>query len=629
MLDVFRRGAKGWTAKILLGLLVLSFGVWGVADVFRGGGQTGTLAKVGGIEISATEFNRTFNERLQELSRQLGQPVSIEEARKLGIDRQVLAEMMRGAAFDAQAAKMKLAISNSQIAAKISANPTFHNSKGEFDPELLKAILARNGISEASYVASERQQFLRKAIGDNAGSNFTPPKVLVEAAYKHRNEQRDANYFVVRPKPEDIPAATEADLKKFYDDNPQQYTAPEYRTIAAFRAEPEDLAAVIPISDADLMIGYEKYKRDYFTPETRTILQITFPSVDDAKKAKDRITAGEDFLAIAKERGLSEADATLLGTTRESIPDEKIADAAFKLPEGQVSDPVEGRLSVVLLKIQKVTPEKQSTLDEVKDQLRGRLQLEKAREQLQSVYDSVEDARAAQTSFEDIAKRANLKFFLATTDARGLGKDGKDVDLPSKEEVLKQAFQTDSGIENDALATAGDGYLWYEVREVIPAAVKPYDSVKAQVEADWKSRRTRELALDMARKLVEKGKSGAKLDDLAKEAGAEIKTIQGLKRNETSADFDAQAVSALFAAPESGFAFAPDGDGKGAKIMQSQAVLLPPFDGGSADAKAVEKAMADGGGAASLDLYVNKLQSELGVSVDEALWSQVTGANAN
>lgn len=628
MLDALRRGAKGWTAKILLGLLVLSFGIWGVADVFTGSRQ-GALATVGGIEIQADDFTRVYNDRLQQLSKQLGQPISAAEARRLGIDRQVLNELLRGASFDAQAAKMKLAVSDAQIAKQIAADPTFHNAQGQFDPALFKSILARSGLSEQIYVAGQRQQFLREAIADNAGAHFTPPKALVEAAYKHRNEQRDARYFVVRPKPEDIPAPSAEDLKKFYEDNPQQYTAPEYRTIVAFRAEPEDIGPTIQINDADLAAAYEKYKADYFTPETRTILQITFPSLDEAKKAKDRITAGEDFLAIAKERGLSETDATLIASTRDAIPDDKIADAAFSLPEGQVSEPVEGRLSIVLLKIQKITPEKQAPLDEVKDQLRKRLQTEKAREEIQSVYDSVEDARAAQTSFEEIAKRANLKFVTVVTDARGLDRDGKEVDLPSKEEVLKQAFESDTGLENDALTTQTDGYVWYEVREVVPAAVKPFDTVKAQVETDWKSRRTRELAIDQARKLAERGRDGASLDDLAKEAGAEIKTIRGLKRNETSADFDAQAVSALFSAPETGFAFAPDSDGKGAKLIQSQSVLLPPYDGGSADAKSIEKAMGDGGGSATLALYVARLQSELGVTVNEALWSQVTGANAN
>jgi peptidyl-prolyl cis-trans isomerase D len=290
---------------------------------------------------------------------------------------------------------------------------------------------------------------------------------------------------------------------------------------------------------------------------------------------------------------------------------------------------VEGTLSIALLKVTKITPEKQASLDEVRNELKTRLQLEKAHDEIENTYNAIEDARAAQDNFETIAKRANLPFLLVpATDASGLDKAGKAVDLPFKQEVLKQAFASDVGVENDALATPSDGYVWYEVREVTPAALKPFDAVKSQVQSDWTSQKTREVALEKAHKLVERARNGVALDALAQESGAEIKTIQGLKRNETNADFDAAAVSALFSVPEGGFASAPDSDGKAAKVMQSQAVLLPPFDPSSAQAKSITKSVGQSAGAEMLAEYVSELQKDIGVSVDESLWSKVTGANA-
>ena len=88
-------------------------------------------------------------------------------------------------------------------------------------------------------------------------------------------------------------------------------------------------------------------------------------------------------------------------------------------------------------------------------------------------------------------------------------------------------------------------------------------------------------------------KSVPRLKTLAKEASAEIQTAQGLKRNESDATFDPAAVAALFAVPENGFAYAVEADGKGAKVMQSQAVLLPAFDPASADAKAIAEQVED------------------------------------
>src|SRR5205085_10044239 len=174
---------------------------------------------------------------------------------------------------------------------------------------------------------------------------------------------------------------------------------------AIMTVEPKDVAAKINVSDADLAAAYNTHKADYFTPETRTILQMTFPNIEEARKVKERLAKGEDFLAIAKERGMTEADATLPDRTKDSIPDAAIADAAFSLPLDQVSNPVEGSLSIMLLKVTKITPAKQASLDEVRGQLKARLQLDKAHDQIENIYNSVEDARAAQDSFETIAKR--------------------------------------------------------------------------------------------------------------------------------------------------------------------------------------------------------------------------------
>src|SRR5205823_8414170 len=133
-----------------------------------------------------------------------------------------------------------------------------------------------------------------------------------------------------------------------------------------------------------------KYKVDYYTPEKRTVLQITFPSLDEAQKAKARIAAGTDFMAIATERGLKEADITFADKTPGDFLDPAIAKAAFALPEGAVSDPVKGGLAIALLKVTKVSPERQKTLDEVKAELTQRLQLERARDEIDGVYNTVE-----------------------------------------------------------------------------------------------------------------------------------------------------------------------------------------------------------------------------------------------
>jgi len=116
------------------------------------------------------------------------------------------------------------------------------------------------------------------------------------------------------------------------------------------------------------------------------------------------------------------------------------------------------------------------------------------------------------------------------------------------------------------------------------------------------------------------------LDKLAAEAKAEIKTARGLKRNEASPDFDVPAVTALFSVPQNEFAWSLEGDGKTAKIMQPQAVLAEPFDSKSNAAKELVQSVREAASKDILTTYLTALQGQIGVSINNKLWQQVSGS---
>jgi peptidyl-prolyl cis-trans isomerase D len=624
MMDSMRKAAKSWVAKLLIGLLAVSFGVWGIADVFKFGTATG-LATVGNQEITAAQYGKAFQNRLREIANQTGKGLTPEEARTYGVDKGVLGYLIQGAALDDEAHRLKLGVSNEFLAKKVMTNPSFLDSAGKFNADRFKQALAQNGYSESAFFADERQRLLREALTQTAAGGLPVSAGMLQAQYQFDNEQRDARYFIVTTPDSEVAAPTDDEIKKEYEANPQAYTAPEYRSVAIMKAEPADIAAKITLTDQDLADGFAKYKDEFFSPEKRTVLQITFPTLADAQAAKAKLAGGEDFLALAKERGFTEADATFADKTKADFIDPAIADAAFSLPEGSVSDPVKGSLSTALLKVVKVTPEHQATLDEVKPQLTDRLKLEQATEQIQSTYDAVEDARAAQTKFEDIAAKAGIPFILVeAVDAQGKDRTGKDVDLPHKPEVLQATFSSDVGVENDAISL-DNGYVWYEVREVVPAALKPLDQVKDQARAAVIAGKVRAASEEKAKKLVERARAGTSLDDLAKETSAQVQTAQGLKRTEAGDSFGRAAIQALFAVKDDGFAYAVENDGKGARVMQSVPVLLPAFDASSPDVKSIADKLKPQVADAMLTSYLAALQNEVGVKINDTLWQQVAG----
>src|SRR5580658_1726030 len=124
MLRGMRKASSNWLGKtimsVVMGVLIISFGVWGIADIFRGFGQS-TLAKVGRTEISTDQFRQIYNDRLQQVGRQLTQ----DQARALGFDRQVLQQTIAEAALDEEARRLGLGQSNEETLKSIFSDPSF------------------------------------------------------------------------------------------------------------------------------------------------------------------------------------------------------------------------------------------------------------------------------------------------------------------------------------------------------------------------------------------------------------------------------------------------------------------------------------------------------------------------
>jgi peptidyl-prolyl cis-trans isomerase D len=637
MLETMRNAAKTWVAKGLMALLVLSFGIWGIKDVstsfladvlsFTGWGPK-DLAHIDGKVIKAPEYTQALQRQLKAISDQSGQKITIDDAHKMGLDKQVLDSLIAGAAVDAQRDKLKLAISSNTIAQSIATNKMFRDQSGKFDPNLFRRVLQQNNLSEVGFIASERQNRLRATVTGVADGAMKLPQVLATALAQYRGETRDAKYFSFTASESDVKAPTDDELKKQYESSPAAYTAPEYRSVAIMKVEPADIAGKLVLTDKEIAVGYDKFKADYFTPEKRDIIQLTFSTLDAAKKAKTRIAAGEDIMKIAEENKAKAADITLNDRQRGDFLDSKIADAAFSLPAGGVSDPVEGSLAIALIKVVKINPEKQASLDEVKAELTKRLQLEKAKDEIQSIYDAVEAGRGEQKKFEDIAKEVGIPFvFIPSVSAAGLDKDGKDVAMPSKPDILKAAYASDVGQIDDALSI-NDGYFWYEVREVVPSALKPLAAVKDEVKKDFVASKLRDVAADKAKKFVERATAGASLESLATEAGAMVKAATGLKRNETSESFDGTAVVAFFNAADKGFAWSLEGDGKTARVMQVVKSTVPAVMAVSPEAKKLQDEASTGLSRDIAESYIQAIRQNANVSINEDLWRQNTGAAA-
>ena len=624
MLTSLRSKSGGWIAKIFIGLLAASFAVWGIEDMLRGS-VPDRLATVGDREIGITEYRETFNRQLAEYSRRLNQTVTPDQARELGLDRQILGDLMRDAALDSQAQALGIQMPARAVAQSVADSPRFQSADGAFNADRFRQLLRSNGITEEQFFALETRNMTRQVISQPLIAETVVPETLVELIWRHRTEERDASWFeLTLPSLDKQPS--DAELKSLYDENPATFRVPERRTFAVVALVPDAIASSIEVSDAELAQQYEATKAAYSTPETRTVLQIPFPSEAEAQAAAAKIKAGTSFEDIARERGLSNTDITLGTVEKSAIPDPAIADAAFALADGAVSGVVNGRLSTVLLKATVVQPGVTKTLDEVRDQVAADVRTRKARDRLLDLHDKFEDARAGGATMEEAARDIALQVNVIGPVSRdGNDASGKTVTVPGHSGALATAFETEVGLEISPLTDGDNGFTWVETREVIPSSTPPFNEVKDQVTAEWKAREAAKATRARAEELVAKLKSGTPIADLAAAENTEVRTVNGVSRTNASVEFTPSDVAALFSVPANGQTFSMSADGKSARIIASSPVMAQPYDPKSAEAEAIREVLTSN---LSNDLYaeyVTALQEDIGVQIDDAAWSWLRG----
>ncbi len=196
MLKFLRSKASGVLGILLIGLLVIAFGLWGVADTFTGFSNS-VIASVGDRKIERQEFQVRYVQATRDFSRQLGTTLSAADAANLGITQQVLINMMGSAALYEAADDLGLGFSDDAIAQSILADPSFAGVNGQFDEPTFRAVLSQNGLNEKLFVEDQRRFHITNQLTDASIDRGLVPKLLIENLYKHFLERRIANYMIL------------------------------------------------------------------------------------------------------------------------------------------------------------------------------------------------------------------------------------------------------------------------------------------------------------------------------------------------------------------------------------------------------------------------------------------------
>lgn len=554
MLNVIRRQAGSWIVKILLLLLVASFAVWGIGDVFYGGTADPVVATVGDTDVRTSEVREEFDRLLSSVERRTGTALDRQRAIQLGLMQQALQNLISRRLIDLRASEMGLTVAEDTLRRLVMEDPTFQTA-GQFDRSRFNQLLMASGMSEESYLATVRHDFVRQTLTGSLVAPVEVPQPLAEALYRYRNEERRGRMLEVDAASiADVPEPSEDELRAYHDEHEDQFRAPEVRELTFITLEPEDLLDEVDVSNEAIETAYENRRASYRTPERRTVQQLLASDRAAIEQAAELVREGSSFEEAAS--ALAEEGVTLspLGEVTEGELPENLTGPVFELEEGAVSEAVESPFGWHLFRVSEIQPEQVTPLEEVRDEIRRTLALQEAGERLPALADALDDELAAGQTLEEAAGALGLEVeSVPAVDREGQNPEGARPDvLPSAPEFLEIAFETAAGEVSLLEETGEGGYFVVQVDQVEPPRVKPLEEVRAAVLEGWRQERRSELAKARAEELLGSLNEGVSLQGVADRAATELTQIGPVTRD--ARDPSAAVVRALFATEAGDFA---------------------------------------------------------------------------
>lgn len=621
MLNRMRKGSGGWLAKILLGMLILSFGVWGIGDIFGRGGSS-VVAEVGDVQISANDYALHYQGELREQSQRFGRRIDAAMARQIGLPQFALQKLVVDTLLSHAASEYGLGVSDDAVARAVRGNPAFQ-SGGRFDRARLQQILRSNGIDEEIYLQTLRQDIARDELVQSLTVGRAAPDGFVDPIYRYRQQTRVAEVFEIKADSfRDVGVPDDATLRDYHADNELRYTAPEYREVTYLSLTPEQVVDQIEISEEELRDEYESRLDDFTRVERREIEQLLYFDESSAIAARARAASGANFGQIAAATNPVNGNAVSMGAFGRGDLPEELDKVVFALEDGGFSEPIETELGWHVLRVTGVIPAGLTSLDEVREVLRQSLARTHAADELYDMSNRLEDDLASGSDLESAAMRLAIPVqVLRGIDQRGRDRSGTLVgELPQPQEFVNAVFAADVGLESSPQETDEGGYYLIRVDSVEPPTLRPLIEIRQQVVADWQTEERLRRAGNAAQEAVEAAKGGRTMAGLARLHNATVRTTEPLPRTGgTDPTASVHLVANLFDASVGDFVSAPVASGSGYAVARLQSIIEARPAENAVAAAQLRDLLANAVLADVLLQYQVALENKVGVEVNQVL----------
>ncbi len=604
-----RRGA-GILGSALLGLIALSMLGFGVTSFGGGSARVGT---VGAQTISVNDYVTALQGEVNRFSQMVGQPVPLRDLLGAGIDKQVIAGLIRSKALDGEMESLGLSVGDTEVAAQLVKIAAFQGVDGSFDRAAYGDALKRSNLTEAEFEANLRADIARGLLQAAISGAAKPPAALTDTLLAYSGETRAITYLPLTEAdlPQPLPAPTDTELQAEYDSNIAAYTRPEAKRIQYAALLPEDLAKDMPVDEAAVKALYDERIDQYVIPEKRLVERLVYPSAAEADAARAKLDAGTSFEDLVKERNLTLADIDLGDVTKTELG--AAGDAVFALTGAGVVGPLDSDLGPALFRMNAILPAQETALDAARADLALEVQTDAARKAVADRVEAIDDALAGGATLEDLA--ASEKLALASTDyAKGADDNDK---IATYGTFIKAADALAEGDFPEAILLEDGGVVAMVLTEIVPPTPRPLADVRDKVTAAWRAKALAAALKTEAEAKLAALKGGADFASL----GA-VKTASALARDGSIDGAPAALIAAAFAAKAGAAQLVTEGDFTA--LMRLDTITPAAQNPDAATLReTLDTQLSQSLSADIFDLYGKQIEGAVGISIDQNVISSI------
>jgi peptidyl-prolyl cis-trans isomerase D len=626
MLSLMRKHAGTWMIKVILGAIVVVFVFWGVGSYTSR--RSGRVASVNGAIITLDDYRVSYNNLIEQVRRSFGNNLNEELIQMFQIRKRALDQLIDQALMLQAAEKYKLTVSDEELAESIRQIGAFQTA-GAFDGRLYLNTLSRNKLTPETFEIQQRDALIIDKLQQFVSGNIKVTDLEAQQWYIWNNTEVDLDYVLLEPQRYQDIEPTDEEILNYFDDHKDNYKTDPQIKVRYLYFKPDDYTDKVSVSEDDIQDYYESNPDKFESPKTveaRHILIKLDPdaNAEEVEKARQRIETifdmaneGQDFAELAKQysEGPTKDRGGNLGAFRREAMVKPFADRAFSMEPGEISEPVRTRFGWHIIKVEKVNPEKTTSLSEARNDIINDLKADYSKNMAYDEAEAVYDESFEGRELDIIAQERDLK--ILTTGLFSQKNPPKELKNGARFSAFAFGLPLN---EISDVQDFGDGYYLIEVIDQVPAQISELESVKAKVKEDLVKEKQDAKARDEADTFLAELKDGQLFAATSEKFKLTPKKTGFFKRNDSIPTIGSERDMARIAFRLSDKEKLPEEVIKGQKgyyVISYRERQKPSLDGFEKEKTEIKQRLLQQKIAKTFDAWLTQLKNESQIIIEE------------